>query len=100
MSMLDWIDSLSLARGALVIALVSGVVALAFARLRSTALAWTCALLVPVVLAPVLYWTPVWSGENAYEYRTWIAVFLVPWWLAGLAAASVVLAVARRRRRR
>jgi hypothetical protein len=40
--------------------------------------------IVPLVLAYCLYWSPVWFfGEPSWEYRNWMFAFLVPWFLAG-----------------
>jgi ABC-type branched-subunit amino acid transport system permease subunit len=99
--MLDWIESLSLLEGAIVLAVACALLAFfVFARIRRSAFAWACALVAPLVLAPLLYWTPVWNGADADEYRTWIAVVLVPWWVAGLVASCLTLALARRHRRK
>ena len=98
--MLDFLQSLSLPVVAAIIAIVSAVLAVFFARIRSRALAWFAALLAPFLLSYALYWAPVWLGAGADEYDAWAIIFLVPWYFAGAIASCLALVIARRQRLR
>ena len=97
--MIDIVSSLTLASGALVVAVVSAIFALVWARLTSAALKWGLAFGVPLGVSYVLYWLPVWFGARDPEYAAWAPVFIAPWALAGVAAASLVIMLDARLRR-
>jgi hypothetical protein len=96
----DHCGSPQLKRTGSIIAIVSAVLAVFFARIRSRALAWFAALLAPFLLSYALYWAPVWLGAGADEYDAWAIIFLVPWYFAGAIASCLALVIARRQRLR
>lgn len=87
--MLEFMMSLSLWSGALLVALVSATVALGSAFVLSKPAIWFVVLLASFGVACCLYWLPVWSGQDPSEYAAWAPLFIIPWFLAG-ACASVV----------
>jgi hypothetical protein len=96
--MREIMNSLSLESGALVVAVASSVMAVAWARIRTTALKWLLALCMPLVLANCLYWSSVWLGALPYEYATWAPLFILPWYAAGTVASAVVVFFLTRKR--
>jgi biotin transporter BioY len=98
--MLNFVMSLSLESGALLVVLVSVVMALAFASMLRGKVVWFLALLAPLGVAYCLYWFPVWSGQDSSEYSSWALVFIIPWFLAGACASLIVVYVVGRVRRR
>jgi hypothetical protein len=80
----EFVMSLSLGSGALVVAALSGLVSCASYFVRSRLFQGLIALLPPCVIAYSLYWTPVWCGKNASEYWSWAPLLIVPWSGAGL----------------
>lgn len=99
--MLNFLLSLSLWSGALVVALVSAVVALALASAWRSKVVWFLVLLTSLGVAYCLYWLPVWSGQDPLEYAAWAPLFIIPWFLAGACTSLVVVyAVGRVRGRR
>lgn len=93
--MLELLESLSFVSGALLIAGLSAVVALFSGRIENRLGRWAAAVAVPVLLAYLLYWSPVWLGADASEYSAWSLAFIVPWGLVG-ALASFAAAIAVR----
>ena len=93
--LLDLLKSLSLESGALVVALASAGLSVVAARLRVPGARWTVAGTVPLLLAYSLYWLPVWLGDSPMEYRVWAPLFIVPWYMAGVAASLMVMFVIR-----
>jgi hypothetical protein len=88
--MLDFVQSLSLASGALLVAGVSAVIALVFRLAWRSKAVWLGVLLAPLGVAYSLYWWPVWSGQgSASEHSAWAPLFITPWFLAGAGAALV-----------
>lgn len=101
LAMLNFVLSLSLWSGALLVALVSAVVALAIATAWRGKAVWFLVLLASLGVANCLYWVPVWSGQSPSEYAAWAPLFIIPWFLAGACASLVaVYAVVRVRERR
>ncbi len=95
--MLDLVESLSLESGAVVVAVASGLVAVILAQLRPAKLRWVLALGAPLILSYSLYWSPAWLGADPFALRVWAPLFILPWFLAGVLASSVVVFVATRR---
>jgi hypothetical protein len=89
--MLSFVLSLSLESGALLVAMMSAVMALIFALMLRGKIVWFLALLVPLSFAYCLYWFPVWRGQNPSEYAAWALLFIIPWFLAGACASLVVV---------
>ena len=96
------LPSPTLQAGAALVALVSAILALVWARLSSPSLKWGLALGTPLVLSYSLYWLPTWQGADPFEYSTWAPIFIGSWYIAGAAAASLIMGLdaLRRRRRR
>jgi len=96
-TVIERIDSLSLASGALLVAAVSAFLALFFAWLRRPVLRWAAAIGAPALVSYSLYWTPVWfapPNRDMSEYSTWAFVCIPPWFLSGaLASAAAVVSV-------
>ncbi len=84
--------------GAVVVALLAAAAAAGCAHLKSRVAAWLLGITVPLLIAYVAYWTPVWTGEDSSEYASWAPVFIVPWYLVGVVASLITLAVVRRMR--
>lgn len=101
--MLQLLNSLSLGSGALIVAIASSVLGAVFARVRWPLLRWALVLVVPLALAYSLYWSPLWlshaSAEDYGEFKIWWAVFIIPWYAAGVLSSATVLYVSRRIRR-
>jgi hypothetical protein len=91
----SFIESLSLATGALFVAIISGAAALLMARIPHRAARWIVALAFPVVMSYCLYWFPVWRGANSAEYSTWALLVVGAWSLAGVASSSAVVVAIR-----
>jgi hypothetical protein len=91
--MLDFATSLSLSSGAALVALVSAVMALGLTRVRAPLLQLGLALVPPFGVAWVLYWLPVWMGNDPSEYSAWAPLFIVPWYGAGAVASLLIVAI-------
>src|ERR1035437_10397545 len=94
----DFLESLSLGSGAVVIAVCSSLLTGLWLCARSVRSAWLIALLAPLVLSFCLYWLPVWLGANASEYFSWAPLFIGMWFLAGAVPSAVVVLIFGRRR--
>lgn len=99
--MLEIVNRLSVESGAVVVAVVSALMAIIWLRCTSQRLAWLLALLAPFVVASSLYSVPVWRGADPLEFAAWAPLFIGPWYLAGAVASSFVvfLGVVLRRHR-
>jgi hypothetical protein len=86
--MLQFLLSLSLLTGALVVALVSGLLGAAWGQVRPLLVRRALAFLVPFALAYSLYWSPVWLGQNPSEYGGWWLICIPPWYAAGVLASA------------
>jgi hypothetical protein len=93
--MIDSLQSLSLQSCAAIVALVSALLAFVWARFPSGVASWLFALLMPLVISCSLYWLPVFMGADAYEYAAWAPIFIVPWYVAGAIASSLVVLLFR-----
>jgi hypothetical protein len=89
---------LSLGPGAAISALASGLVALLLAP-RSKRGHWALVLLIPALLAALLYWAPLrWRGIALSEFGGLGFGVIALWCLAGMAATVTVIVFANRRR--
>ena len=76
----------------MIVAVVSGILALAWTRVSSRAARWVLGLGDPLIVALAFYWYPVWAeGFDASEQAAWAPLFIVPWYVAGVAASAAVL---------
>jgi hypothetical protein len=99
--MLEFLKSLSLYSGVLLVAAVSIAALIAAFRLLPRWAQWCTGVLVPVLLAWSLYWSPVWLGAaGRSEYSAWSWLGVGAWSAAGLLANSAVAIIAVRLRRR
>jgi hypothetical protein len=105
--MSTFVESLSLSRGAIVIAILStGVVGLLCSVYRVTlrklrlVIVPLTVVIVPLTFACCLYWSPVWLGADSSEYRAWEFVVVPPWFLAGAIPSAAIALILRKRRSR
>jgi hypothetical protein len=101
--MMEFVQSLSLHSGALLVALMSVAALVASLRVLPRWAQWCTGVLVPVLLAWGLYWSPVWLGvAGRSEYSAWSWLGVGAWSAAGLLAnsAAAIIAVRLRRRRK
>lgn len=91
LAMLDFLHTLSLESGALLVGLVSAPLSVVWSRLNSQKLGWFLVLLTPLVVSYSLYWSPVWLGDSASEYSSWSGLFIGPWFVTGAIASAVVM---------
>ena len=89
-------QSLSLGQGAVVVAVLSFLAALAWAFAPSRAVRWIGGLVTPAVISYCLYRYPVWRGANPSEYSAWFLVCFIPWFFSGAVISGAVLFVFRR----
>ena len=95
----ELVDSLSIWSGAMLVAVLSATfVWLLSSRFFSLRTLW--GLIIPVVIAYCLYWSPVWLGNDASEYDAWALAFIVPWWLTGAISSAAILRILEKRRAR
>jgi hypothetical protein len=96
--MKDIIESLSLGSGAVVVALCSAALAWFLSNVRVAVVRWLGCVVIPLALASVLYWLPVWLGSrDVAQHSTWSFLVVGLWFLAGLASSIVVLFACARR---
>src|SRR5258706_12563750 len=89
--MLHFLQALPSEAGLGIVVLLSGLLAVLWARLRPPTLVWILALGTPFILARSLYWLPVWLGSHdADQYGAWELLDVVPWYIAGAITSSVV----------
>jgi hypothetical protein len=93
------LESLTLQSGAVVVALVSALLAFVWARLPRTQM-WLLGLIAPLIIAYTLYWLPAWHRASPSEYSTWAPLFIAPWYVTGALLSSLVIYFDTRRRRR
>jgi hypothetical protein len=94
--MLDFIESLSLGSGAVLVAAMAAVVAFIIGFFWRSKLAWLLVLLISFAIAYCLYWFPAWkTGSDLAQHGAWAPICIVPWFLAGAGASSVVLLLVR-----
>ena len=94
--MQTFFQSLSLGSAALLVAVVSAVLALLIGRMCSAVGRWCAAVLLPLILAYCVYWIPVWLGANPSEYSAWEAVGVGILSLGGLVASVLVTFIVAR----
>lgn len=90
--MLDWLQSLSLLSGTLVISFASILLTLVLDCWKKN-IKWLAVLIMPVFLATIIYWLPVWYfGASPSEYWSWAPLAIGVWALSGMiSSASVAL---------
>jgi hypothetical protein len=98
--MMTFVNSLSLASGAILVALLSVAVVWLLCSFLPTALRSLWAVIVPFSLAYCLYWLPVWLGAEPSEFSAWAILFVGAWFLAGFFPSAVVVLILQKRERR
>ena len=94
-----FLESLSLTSGALLIAVISAVAVWLLGTLLPKAPRWAWALLVPLLLAYCVYWSPVWLGsDDVSQYSAWAVLVIGTWFVAGALASALVLFFFRKQR--
>ena len=97
MHLLESIKGLSLTSGAVVVGVLSAVIAIATSWLKQPLVRWGALLVIPFMLANLLYWSPVIFGDSSStEYFAWALICVVPWSIVGMFASVVVALVSRR----
>jgi hypothetical protein len=96
--MLEFLHTLSLESGALLVGLVSALLSVVWSSLSSSKLGWFLVLLTPLVVSYSLYWSPVWLGDSPSEYSSWSGLFIGPWFVAGVVASVVVMYLISKRK--
>jgi hypothetical protein len=95
-----FLESISLGSGALLIAVLSTVIAWLLRSRLSKNQHSLSAVIVPFVLAYCLYWSPVWLGsDDVAQYDAW-AGMIVLWFLAGFFPSAVMVLIIQKRRSR
>ena len=80
----NFLDSLSIGSGALLVAVISVGLVWLLCSVSAGFLHKVWAALAPFVVAYCVYWVPVWLGAAVRsEYSVW-AFVIVPWFLAGM----------------
>lgn len=94
--MKDLIESLGIGSGAIVVAVLSlGVVWLLCSKV-SVRFGALWAVIVPLVIAYSLYWSPVWLGDDPSEYGAW-EFMIVPLFFAGFFPSAVLVRFLQKR---
>jgi peptidoglycan/LPS O-acetylase OafA/YrhL len=90
--MYEFVNSLSLASGSVIVAAVSALLAFATGRIENAVSRRVSVFLVPVAASYCLYWSPVWLGADSAEYSAWWGLFVIPWSFVGVMASAAVTA--------
>ncbi len=92
-----FLESLSLTSGAIIVALSSAALVCLFSSLLPKRLNWFWVVIVPLALAHILYWSPVWLGADRSEYTTWAGLCVGTWLIAGAVPSAVIILILRKR---
>jgi hypothetical protein len=89
----DFVLSFSAGSGAVMVAVLSGLLTWVFSKLWRGHAVWVLPFTVPLVVSYSFYWLPFWMGADDLEASTWAGLFIIAWYLAGAEASvfSVVL---------
>src|SRR4051812_8816024 len=87
--MRHFVESLSLASGAGIVAALSALLTwLLFKRARGREV-WLLPFAVPLVVSYSLHSLPVWLGAgDEAQFGAWAALFVIPWYLAGACTSA------------
>lgn len=97
--MRELVESLSLVTGAVLVALVSVAVVWLLCTLTPKILRSLWTVIVPLIFAYSLYWSPVWLGADSSEYDVWKGV-IAAWFLAGFFPSAVLVLILQKRQPR
>ena len=95
--MREFVDSLSLSSGAILIAALSVAVVWLLCYMLPVALRWLSVVIVPFIFAYSLYWLPVWLGVNPSEYSAWAGLVVGTWFLSGSIPSAALVLILRKR---
>src|SRR5438270_13525390 len=95
--MKNFVESLSLGSGAILIAVLSAAVVWFLSSVLPSAPRWLWVIVVPLIFAYSLYWSPVWLGADASEYSAWAILCVGTWFVAGTIALSAIVLILRKR---
>lgn len=95
--MKEFVESLSLSSGAILIAALSVAVVWLLCYVLPVALRWVLAVIVPFIFAYSLYWLPVWLGADPSEYSAWAVLCVGTWFLAGCIPSAALVLILRKR---
>ncbi|BCT92938.1 hypothetical protein LYSHEL_19610 [Lysobacter helvus] len=99
--MIEAFESLSLAATTAIVAVTSLLLLLAIASLLRCRWLWVAAVVVPLAVAYVAYWAPVWfGGRDPSAYSAWESLFMVAWGGVGMLACLLLAIFLRQRRAR
>ncbi len=96
----DLFESIPFPATTAIAAIISVAVVAALSRLIPIRAMWAAALVVPFMVAYLLYWAPSWlrHDADASEYSAWEFLFLVVWGIAGaVGSLAFVVFLAKRR---
>jgi hypothetical protein len=96
--MKNFIESLSLGSGAVLIAVLSVAVVWLLCSISPVALRWLWVVVVPFIFAYSLHWLPVWLGSDPSEYSAWAVLGVGTWFLSGAIPSAILVLVIRKHR--
>ena len=89
LAVLNFLNSLSVGTGGLVVLLLSAALSVPAYFIRSRPLRYMSGMAGAFLVAYALYWSPVWLGANRSEFSSWAFASIPIWFLAG-AVGSVL----------
>lgn len=98
--MKDIINSLSLGSGALVVAILSALIAAGSSQIKSKKIKGMSGFIIPFFIAYCLYRSPAYFfGSDPSEYSAWSGIVIMPWNAAGTPAFFLIIFVMYRIKR-
>ena len=91
-----FVESLSFGSGAMLVAIISALLAGALSFVRSPIIRWLGAITVPFIISYCLYWLPVWLGSNSDQYYSWEILGVGVWFLAGVIPSALLVLLVQR----
>jgi hypothetical protein len=95
--MRQFLESLSLTSGAIVVAVASTALVWVLTFLLPKLPRWIWAVVVPFGLAYCLYWSPVWLGADSSEYSAWAFLGVGGWFFAGFFPSAFLVRILEKR---
>lgn len=74
-----------------IVAVFSALITFSITRGPLLKFKWIVILTLPFPIAYSVYWAPVRLGANVSEYAVWAPLFIIPWYLAGVALSVLLL---------
>jgi hypothetical protein len=94
--MKQFFESLSLGSEIAIVAICSIVVVGFWCYFFQHWVVWLAAIIIPILLAYCIYWSPVWLGANPSEYSTWSFLGVGIPAFAGIISSLIVILIVRR----